>query len=130
EHEFKDYGDDEQVVLWLKSIQRTGHVGEDITLPKVEFAGEALPNRVDAAAGVPVMWRWRMSSIKTETGAVITVTYADPQCNPSNLPTQAHDNAMRCYPVRWTPEFHTQPLEDWFHKHVVTSVVETDTTGG
>lgn len=130
EHEFKDYGDEEQVVLWLSSIEHTGHVGDDITMPKVEFAGEALPNRVDAAAGVPVMWRWRMASIKTETGAVITVGYADAECGPGDLPGDVHANAMRCYPVRWTPEFHHDPIEDWFHKHVVTSVVETDTTGG
>ncbi|QSB13578.1 hypothetical protein JQS43_18590 [Natronosporangium hydrolyticum] len=130
EHEFKDYGDDEQVTLWLKSIRHTGHVGGEASLPKLEFGGEALPNRVDAAPGVPVMWRWRMSSIKTETGSVVTVGYDDPQCTPGNLPSNAHSNSMRCYPVRWTPEFHTEPIQDWFHKYVVTSVVETDTTGG
>jgi RHS repeat-associated protein len=130
EHEFKDFGDEDQAVLWLKSIQQTGHIGDDITLPKVQFGGEALPNRADAAAGVPMIWRWRLSSIKTETGAVITVNYSPPHCTPSNLPSDAHANSMRCYPVRWTPEFFTEPVEDWFHKYVVTSVVETDTTGG
>lgn len=130
EHEFKDYGDEEQVTLWLKSIRHAGKVGGSVSLPKVTFAGEALPNRVDAAPGVPAMWRWRMSSIKTEAGAVVTVTYADPQCSPGNLPSQKHSNSMRCYPVRWTPEFFRDPIEDWFHKHVVASVVETDTTGG
>jgi RHS repeat-associated protein len=129
-HEFKDYGDAEQVTLWLKSIKHTGHVGGTATVPPVVFGGEALPNRVDAAAGVPVMWRWRMSSIKTETGAVITVDYAPTQCGPGNLPASAHTNSMRCFPVRWTPEFFAEPIEDWFHKHVVSSVVETDTTGG
>jgi RHS repeat-associated protein len=129
-HEFKDYGDAEQVTLWLKSIQHAGHVGGTSSLPTTVFGGEALPNRVDAAAGVPVMWRWRMSSIKTETGAVITVTYDPTQCSPSNLPAEAHVNSMRCFPVRWTPEFFVEPIEDWFHKHVVSSVVETDTTGG
>jgi RHS repeat-associated protein len=129
-HEFKDYGDEEQVTLWLKSIQQTGHVGGDTSLPAVVFGGEALPNRVDAAAGVPVMWRWRMSSIKTEAGAVITVDYAPVQCGPGNLPADKHANSMRCFPVRWTPEFFTEPVEDWFHKHVVSSVVETDPTGG
>jgi RHS repeat-associated protein len=129
EHDFKDYGDKEQVTLWLKSIQHTGHVGADVTLPKTVFGGEALPNRVDAAPGVPVMWRWRMASIKTETGGVITVDYAPTQCTPGNLPSPS-SNTMRCYPVRWTPEFFTEPIQDWFHKHVVSSVVETDTTGG
>jgi RHS repeat-associated protein len=129
-HEFKDYGDADQAVLWLRSIRQTGHVGGSAALPPVEFGGEALPNRVDAAAGVPVMWRWRMSSIKTETGAVLTVTYSAPECAPGDLPGAAHTNAMRCYPVRWTPEFFGEPIEDWFHKYVVASVVETDTTGG
>lgn len=81
-HEFKDYGDAEQVTLWLTSIQHTGHVGGSVTLPKVQFGGEALPNRVDAAAGVPVMWRTRLSSIKTEAGAVITVDYRPTECAP------------------------------------------------
>jgi RHS repeat-associated protein len=129
-HEFKDYGDEEQVTLWLKSIQHTGHVGGAVSLPATVFGGEALPNRVDAAAGIPVMWRWRMSSIKTETGAVITITYDSTQCSPGDLPAEAHANSMRCFPVRWTPEFLVEPIEDWFHKHVVRSVVETDTTGG
>jgi RHS repeat-associated protein len=129
EHDFKDYGDEEQVTLWLKSIQHTGHIGADITLPKTQFGGEALPNRVDAAAGVPVMWRWRMASIKTEAGGVITVAYDPTECTPGNLPS-ASSNSKRCYPVRWTPEFFTEPVQDWFHKHVVSSVVETDTTGG
>lgn len=129
-HEFKDYGDAEQVTLWLKSIQQTGHIGTAVTLPKVEFGGAMLPNRVDAAAGVPVMWRTRLFSIKTETGAVITLGYGPTECSAGSLPADRHANTMRCFPVRWTPEFFGEPIEDWFHKHVVTSVVETDTTGG
>jgi RHS repeat-associated protein len=130
EHVFQDYGDADQAVLWLRSIRHTGHVGDAITLPEVRFGGEALPNRVDTAGGVPVMWRWRLSSIRTEAGGVVTITYADPECAAGNLPASPHSNAMRCYPVRWTPAFLHEPIEDWFHKHVVVSVVETDTTGG
>ncbi|QSB05073.1 polymorphic toxin-type HINT domain-containing protein [Natronoglycomyces albus] len=125
EHEFKDYGDEEQVVLWLKSIQQTAGSND---MPPLEFGGMALPNRVDAIDGAPQIWRWRLTDIKTETGAVISVNYSEPQCTSNNRPSSAHNNSMRCYPVKWTPPEFSEPEEDYFHKYVVTDITEADQT--
>ncbi|MCQ9136304.1 polymorphic toxin-type HINT domain-containing protein, partial [Streptomyces hilarionis] len=36
----------------------------------------------------------------------------------------------RCYPVKWAPPGYVDPITDWFHKYVVSAVIETDRTGG
>jgi RHS repeat-associated protein len=126
-HEFKDYGDESQVVLWLKSIQHTGHVGGTATTPSQSFLGWALPNRVDHN-GVAAIWRSRLSAITTETGGVTTVNYSDPDCGPGDLPSKPDSNTRLCYPVWWTPQFQSEPELDWFHKYVVESVAEQETT--
>ncbi|MCD0445945.1 hypothetical protein LO763_20245 [Glycomyces sp. A-F 0318] len=122
DYEFKTYGSENQVVLWLKSIQQTGKTGTDITLPKIEFGGYALENRVEAADRIQ-LWRWRMSSIKTETGAVISIGYSEPDC--ATLPSKSN-NAERCFPVLSKPRGQAETVEDWFHKYVVTEVTQTD----
>jgi RHS repeat-associated protein len=128
-HEFLDYGDESQVVMWLKSVQHTGHVGGVQASPAMTFTGQELPNRVDHN-GVPAIWRWRMQSITSETGGLTTVHYAVPDCGAGDLPASAHSNTRRCFPAFWTPEHVWEPEMDWFHKHVVEAVVVTDTTGG
>ncbi|MFD0558301.1 RHS repeat-associated protein [Stackebrandtia endophytica] len=130
EHEFKDYGDDSQVVLWLKSIQHTGHVGGSITLPKTSFAGQAMPNRVETQSGIPEIWRWRITAVTTETGGVIGVNYSEPDCGNGDLPSTEQTNSRLCYPVYWTPDQYMEAEKDWFHKYVVTSIVEQDATAG
>jgi RHS repeat-associated protein len=126
-HEFKDYGDESQVVMWLKSIQHTGHVGSTETTPKQTFIGNSLPNRVDHN-GVAAIWRSRLSAITTETGGVITVNYSDRDCAAGDLPSSPHSNGRLCFPVWWTPPFQSEPELDWFHKYVVDSIVEQETT--
>jgi hypothetical protein len=32
--------------------------------------------------------------------------------------------------VKWSPPGYLEPITDWFHKYVVSSVIETDRTGG
>lgn len=129
-HEFKDYGDEEQVVLWLASVQHTGHVGGTATLPPVEFGGTFLPNRVDAGEAWPTIWRPRLTSIKNETGGVTTVNYSEPDCGEGDLPATAHLNSRLCYPTKYTPQGLSEPVEAYFHKYVVRSVAESDATGG
>ncbi|HEX8864479.1 MAG TPA: hypothetical protein VF821_02375, partial [Lentzea sp.] len=45
-------------------------------------------------------------------------------------PNALQDNNLRCYPVRWTPAGNKDPIWDYFHKYVVSSVMEADLTGG
>lgn len=124
DYDFKTYGSENQVVLWLKSIQQTAKTGDDLSLPKLEFGGYALANRVEAADRIQ-LWRWRMSSIKTETGSIISIGYSDPEC--ATLPSKS-DNTERCYPTLSKPRGQDETVEDWFHKYVVTEVTQTDPT--
>ncbi|MFC9690588.1 RHS repeat domain-containing protein [Kribbella sp. NPDC056951] len=129
-HEFKNYGDKEQIVLWLSSIKHTGHVGGTATTPPTEFGGSFLPNRVDNGESFPGIWRPRLTSIKSETGGVTTINYTEPDCRAGSLPTSAHQNNRRCFPSRYTPEGLTEPVDVYFHKYVVRSIGESDATGG
>ncbi|GAB7105116.1 RHS repeat-associated core domain-containing protein [Streptomyces phaeofaciens JCM 4814] len=135
---FPDPGDGSNAALWLKSIQQTGKVGTAVSLPAITFAGVQLHNRVDRTGDdVPPFIKWRVRTVTSETGSVLTATYSDPECvADTNLPSALDKNTKRCYPVKWippsnpTPGTDPQPRTDWFHKYVVTQVTESDPTGG
>ncbi|MFJ6103856.1 RHS repeat-associated core domain-containing protein [Streptomyces sp. NPDC092359] len=128
---FPATGDTSTPALWLDSVQRTGKAGAtaDITLPKTVFGGELMPNRVDAAEGRPALNRKRITSVVNETGGQTLVTYHPADCTPTNLPAE-DTNSKRCYPSWWTPDGYVEPVKDWFHKYLVWTVTESDTTGG
>jgi RHS repeat-associated protein len=134
-HEFRDPGDATRAGLWLARIGHTGLVGGALSTPDVVFTGTQLQNRVDidlADGLLPMNW-WRISRIDTGSGGAITVRYAEPDCVPGgSMPDPAHleNNALRCYPVRWTPPGRPAPVLDFFHAYVVTEVREGDLTGG
>src|SRR6266545_4797325 len=76
---------------------------------------------------------WRIKTITTETGGKIDVTYSGPDCVAGTRVPDVHalqDNRLRCYPVKWTPLGNPGPVTDFFHRYVVTDVVEADQTGG
>ncbi|MFE1443607.1 polymorphic toxin-type HINT domain-containing protein [Streptomyces sp. NPDC058739] len=139
EHSFPDPGDGSAAGLWLKSIQHTGKSGSTpITLPAVTFSGVQMHNRVDKTGDDVVPYiKWRVREVKSETGSVLTVNYSNPECiADTNLPTALDKNTKRCYPVKWIPPTNPtggedpQPRTDFFHKYVVTQVLESDPTGG
>jgi RHS repeat-associated protein len=123
--------------LWLSSIARTGRDGTSpVTLQPVSFSGTAMPNLAagspGASRGNPLITRYRLSSVTNETGAVTAMQYSavDPGCAAGTFPRDS-SNVGRCYPDFWL----TDPLaqtqqEDWFNLYDVTSVTDTDTTGG
>ncbi|GGV33827.1 hypothetical protein GCM10010182_67030 [Actinomadura cremea] len=119
--------------LLLKEIQHTGHVvtGEEkpVALPKVTFNHVQLPNRLDKSGDdiLPYI-RYRVGAIYDESGGQIEVNYSDTDCSLSDLPTP-ETNTTRCMPVIWTPPGREDPITDWFHKYVVTSVTQVDRTG-
>jgi RHS repeat-associated protein len=131
-HSFPDPGDGTRAGLWLARIAHAGHVGPagtNTTVPDVTFVGVQRPNRVDGLDHSPAMNWWRLAHINTETGGSIAINYSDPDCAPGDVPSTLHSNTRRCYPVRWTPEGNTSPVQDYFHRYVVTSVQEVDMTG-
>ncbi|WP_285762079.1 type IV secretion protein Rhs, partial [Nocardiopsis ansamitocini] len=128
-HLFTDNGDGSRT-LWLSTITETGHVGGTQSLPAIELGGIQLPNRVDRPGDhISPLNRFRLSNIYTETGGQITVNYTGGECTPTTLPTPG-ESTGRCYPVKWSPPGAENPITDWFHKYVVTELIEEDRTGG
>ncbi|MQY36163.1 hypothetical protein SRB17_41600 [Streptomyces sp. RB17] len=132
-HTFPSTGDTTTPSLWLSSITHTGKDGGSLALPPVKFAGQALANRVDGLDGYQPITRYRLTTVTTESGEVITANYSGPQCHRSGttvLPSSEDNNAYRCYPSYWTPPGQTSPQLDWFNKFVVNSVTTEDPTAG
>jgi YD repeat-containing protein len=132
-------GDTTNSTLWLASIQ---HEGMDtssastsgISMPSETFTGVDLPNRVDTA-DFPGLYRYRMSQITSELGAVTTVSYTTPDaCTDAYVSAQTASNAQNntesCYPVYWQPAGYAAQIMDWFESYAVSQVVVADTTGG
>ncbi|MFD2691347.1 polymorphic toxin-type HINT domain-containing protein [Streptomyces phyllanthi] len=135
---FPDPGDGSDAGLWLESIQRTGKVGTDASLPSVKFSGVQLHNRVDRTGDdVAPFIKWRVRTVVSETGSKLTVNYSKEDCVAgSDVPSELDANTRRCYPVKWippsnpTPGTDPKPRTDFFHKYVVTQVTESDPYGG
>ena len=128
---FPDPGDSTAKALWLASIQHKGMVGGQYTDPLVSFTGIAKPNRVDGfTGGAFPMNKWRISNVRTESGALIGVNYSTAQCSSTSKPADPATNTMRCFPVYWTIEGGSAPTLHWFHKYVVTKIIETDLLTG
>ncbi|WP_425579320.1 RHS repeat domain-containing protein, partial [Streptomyces chitinivorans] len=131
EQSFPATGDDTSPALWLKSVTRTGYDkdGNTASMPAVSFRGVQMDNRVDGLEGLSPFSRYRVNAIDTESGGTIAVTYSGRDCQalePRRMPSSPQANTMRCYPQSWTPEGAWEPVDDWFHKYVVTQVREED----
>ncbi|TLQ43820.1 Rhs family-like protein [Streptomyces marianii] len=130
ESSYPDTGDGTSPALWLNSLTRTGHgAGSTAAMPKVSFSGVQLDNRVDGVEGLPPFSRLRINAIDTETGGRIGVSYSPRDCQvlePRRMPASPETNTMRCFPQYWTPKGALKPVQDWFHKYLVTEVREED----
>jgi len=123
----------DQPTLWLEKIAHTGLAGGTKTTPDITFVGVALPNRVDTNNDqYPAMNRYRMKTINSETGGKTDLTYTGADCvRGTRVPDKDNlqSNGLRCYPVKWQPEGQTQPITDFFHKYLISDVVEADLSG-
>ncbi|MGB3438715.1 MAG: RHS repeat-associated core domain-containing protein [Actinophytocola sp.] len=129
-HTLPPTGDGEPRALWLAGITRTGHVGGTASLPEIRFSGLPMDNRVDTVDTLLPLTRYRITRIDGVAGAVTEVTYAEHECSRTGTMPNRETNTLRCYPTWWTPQGAQDPIEDWFHKYVVTDVVEDSRTGG
>jgi hypothetical protein len=99
----------------------------------VSFAGTTMQNRVWAIDGLVPLDKWRISSIKTELGATVSVNYSGQECVPGDraaIFANPQNNTKRCYSQWWSPAV-TPPQavqQDLFHKYVVTSVIDNPNT--
>ncbi|MFJ9713415.1 RHS repeat domain-containing protein [Streptomyces sp. NPDC101234] len=131
DQDFPDTGDASSASLWLKSIQNTGKANTiAAAMPPVVFGGMQLSNHVEGSGPDTLRYiKWRVRTIKSETGSTITVNYSDPDCIwGSSMPADIDKNTRRCYPVKWSQSGAT-PVTDWFHKYVVTSTFQDDPYG-
>jgi RHS repeat-associated protein len=133
-HTYLHSGDSEGQPMWLAGVTRTGKVTSggtpEVSEPEIVFdpGADALANRVNAVGdGRTDLFRYRIGTITTETGAQVSVTYMAPQCTPGTTPA-VHDNNRRCYPVYYAPAGE-EPTLDWFHKYAVARVDVGDRTG-
>ncbi|MFF3216967.1 RHS repeat domain-containing protein [Streptomyces sp. NPDC002886] len=134
-HQFPKTEDQTAPALWLSLLQHTGYDGtKTLDTPKVIFYGKLRNNRVDSSSdNRPAMNRYRIVKIKSETGKITDIVYADADCSPgTGLPSAADSNTKRCFPVYWNPDPRSpnDSSLDWFHKYVVAQVTETDPFGG
>jgi RHS repeat-associated protein len=127
---FPATGDGTSPALWLSSVAHTGKAGTATTLPTVNFTGVQLENRVPNSSGDPLLIKWRISSIATETGSEIAVNYMPAECSASVVPSSPATNTKRCSPAYWTPLGASAPLLTYFHKYPISSITEKDLTGG
>jgi RHS repeat-associated protein len=130
-HDFPDTGDASSPSLWLKSIQNTGKANTTTAaMPPIVFGGIQMPNHVEGSGQDNLRYiKWRVRTIKSETGSTLTVNYSDPDCIwGSSMPSAVDKNTRRCFPVKWS-QSGTTPVTDWFHKYVVTSVLQDDPNG-
>ncbi|MEO7260289.1 MAG: RHS repeat-associated core domain-containing protein [Jatrophihabitantaceae bacterium] len=115
---------DEQ--LELDSVSRIGHSGSVASTPlTTNFTSQLLPNRVPGSGSQSDMYFWRLSQIQGETGLTTLVSYGQPNgqgCTATTLPADPANNLQLCFPVKWTPQAHTQPILDYFQKYLVTQV--------
>ncbi|MFI5708428.1 RHS repeat-associated core domain-containing protein [Kribbella sp. NPDC051620] len=123
DQQFPAPGDGDKAALWLKSITHTGLAGGSITLPSVAFEGAKLANRVYQSDNLSPIIRYRITGIVSESGGVISVNYAPPDCLAP--PTNPESNTKRCFPVRWTKKDFAERT-DYFNKYVVESVIQSD----
>ncbi|MEU2556434.1 polymorphic toxin type 44 domain-containing protein [Streptomyces sp. NPDC013313] len=128
---FPDTGDASSPSLWLKSIQNTGKANNTTAaMPAIVFGGIQMSNHVEGSGPDTLRYiKWRVRTIKSETGSTLTVNYSDPECVwGTSMPADIDKNTRRCYPVKWSQSGAT-PVTDWFHKYVVTSVFQDDPYG-
>ncbi|WP_438947818.1 RHS repeat-associated core domain-containing protein [Streptomyces triticisoli] len=131
EQSFPDTGDASSPSLWLKSIQNTGKANTTAAaMPPVVFGGIQMPNHVEGSGPDTLRYiKWRVRTIKSETGSTVTVNYSNPDCIwGTSMPAAVDKNTRRCFPVKWSQSGAT-PVTDWFHKYVVTSVFQEDPYG-
>ncbi|MFJ8041360.1 polymorphic toxin-type HINT domain-containing protein [Kitasatospora sp. NPDC096147] len=128
-----DPGDSTSRLLQLDSIQRVPSNGqaEVKNLPPVQFEYKMRANRVDGLVPAEKMFmRPRIQSITTEMGGRINVIYTNSECSRVNnrMPASEDNNSMACLPVKWYPtgQSSPDPVNDWFDKPLVKTVVEQD----
>ncbi|MFC4591015.1 RHS repeat domain-containing protein [Sphaerisporangium corydalis] len=134
-----DIGNSSDQTLTLVSIVRTGSTagsGAPLPLDPVSFTYLTRPNRVaggtqPGGGNILPLTRPRVETVTSETGAITTVSYNEPECvRGSQMPKAEDDNAsLSCYPQFWHVNGATDASVDWFNKYRVIAVNTADPAG-
>ncbi|GAA1854178.1 RHS repeat-associated core domain-containing protein [Myceligenerans crystallogenes] len=138
-HRWKDPGDGTNRVLWLQSVTHNA-IDNTPADDTDNFGGqktwftptaEQLPGRAEDTVhdGWPRMYRLAMQAVHTPAGATISVNYRPVGTECAALPAdptlaEQKANNAACLPVTWTPAGHDDEVTEWFHKHLVESIVQ------
>ncbi|MGH3861973.1 MAG: RHS repeat-associated core domain-containing protein, partial [Actinokineospora sp.] len=125
-HTFPTTADGSDPALWLDNVVHTGLVDGSAAMPPTKFGGDAKRNRTYQSQAYTSLSRYRITTVIGELGGVLTVTYADQDCQ-GGAPDPA-TNTTRCYPAYWIPNGQTTPILDWFNKYVVSDVYSSGGT--
>ncbi|MFF5232843.1 RHS repeat domain-containing protein [Dactylosporangium sp. NPDC000521] len=130
-HQWNDPGVNLQKVLWLSTIQGCGTTDDtDACLPAVRLTPVGMSNRVDMAGTTNSITRYRMSSILTESGNTIAITYSGKDCVAGqSMPAAPDNNSRLCFPQYWVPTGTSTPKLEYFHKYRVDKIAEGDGGG-
>jgi RHS repeat-associated protein len=122
------------VMLIVDSITHTGMNGtadtsDDLAMPANQFNYTFMTNRVNGDTdGLSPMWLPRLTNLRTETGAAVTVSYRT-ECatgdQPETTDTAQSGNTKLCFPVKWYPNGDDQSKVEYFHKYVVDTQAES-----
>ncbi|GAA4174173.1 GH-E family nuclease [Gryllotalpicola koreensis] len=136
-HTFPSPGDGTNAALWLAKVVHTGYSGSStLAEPATVFAGAPMQNRVWALDGLAPLEKYRITSLQTNLGEILSVNYTTSSgCTPANaanIEANAATNTLLCYPEYWSPGVlpYTTPKLDLFFKYVVASTVDDPRTGG
>lgn len=125
DQQFPVNGDGEKPALWLKGVKHFGLAGGSVELPEVKFEGTKMPNRVQKLDGIGPLLRYRITAIESETGGLIEIKYAAPDCVSGQTMPAPENNTLRCYPVKWAKKDFAEQT-DYFQKYVVEKITESD----
>ncbi len=119
--------------LWLQTITHAAAGGAS-PMPVVQFGGVRLANRVDGVEDTigdiaPPLNKYRVASVKSESGRETLIKYSDKDCTPTDVPGSPETNTRRCFPVWWLPPGRFDLSRHYFHKYLVVSVNEFDRSG-
>ncbi|MBO9521879.1 MAG: hypothetical protein J7518_10105 [Nocardioidaceae bacterium] len=114
--------------LWLLSITRTAKgssgVGADFDLPAVMLDGDFYHNRVVTPSGEDSFFKRRVTSVRTETGGRVDVTYGHTPgrtCDAAYVSGRGRQASDReCFAQRLGEDW------EWWHKYVVLRTVTND----
>ncbi|MFC7383053.1 RHS repeat-associated core domain-containing protein [Sphaerisporangium rhizosphaerae] len=131
-----DIGTSADQTLSLTSIVRTGSPTDGpVTLDPVSFTYAMRPNRVaggtqPGGGNILPLTRPRLETITSETGALTTVSYNEPECvRGSAMPAAEDAGNGSCYPQFWHVNGASDASVDWFHKYRVLAVNIADPAG-